>query len=118
MNGAVVLSVRYEAAAVFEQIAFEWFDADGVSRTQYIDLVVQQVDGRWIGCAVRPLAKVTQKYLAKRSRIKAQAIQQGFLFDFRLFTKLDLPGKSGEHQLRNQEVFDVQRETTDAGISA
>lgn len=33
-------------------------------------------------------------------------------------TILDLPGKSGEHQLRNQEVFYVQRETTDAGISA
>jgi len=31
---------------------------------------------------------------------------------------VDLPGKSGEHQLRNQEVFYVQRETTDAGISA
>ena len=31
---------------------------------------------------------------------------------------LDLPGKSGEHQLRNQEVFYGKREQTDAGVSA
>ncbi|WP_221831691.1 hypothetical protein, partial [Paracoccus yeei] len=31
---------------------------------------------------------------------------------------LDLPGKCGEHQLRNQEVFYGKREQTDAGISA
>ncbi|MCV2449719.1 hypothetical protein, partial [Paracoccus sp. DMF] len=31
---------------------------------------------------------------------------------------VDLPGKSGEHQLRNQEVFDGKREQADAGISA
>ena len=31
---------------------------------------------------------------------------------------LDLPGKSGEHQLRNQEVFYGKREQADAGISA
>jgi transposase len=29
---------------------------------------------------------------------------------------LDLPGKSGEHQLRNQEVFYGKREQTDAGF--
>jgi hypothetical protein len=31
---------------------------------------------------------------------------------------LDLPGKSGEHQLRNQEVFYEQQEQTDSGVSA
>jgi TIR domain len=31
---------------------------------------------------------------------------------------VDLPGKSGEHQLRNQEVFYGKREQTDAGVSA
>lgn len=31
---------------------------------------------------------------------------------------VDLPGKSGEHQLRNQEVFYGKRKQTDAGISA
>ena len=31
---------------------------------------------------------------------------------------LDLPGKCGEHQLRNQEVFCGKREQTDAGVSA
>lgn len=34
------------------------------------------------------------------------------------FTILDLPGKSGEHRLRNQEVFYGKREQTDAGVSA
>ena len=32
--------------------------------------------------------------------------------------KLDLPGKCGEHRLRNQEVFYGKREQTDAGVSA
>ncbi|WP_158241882.1 AAA family ATPase [Tabrizicola sp. TH137] len=32
--------------------------------------------------------------------------------------KVDLPGKCGEHQLRNQEVFYGKREQTDAGVSA
>ena len=32
--------------------------------------------------------------------------------------RVDLPGKSGEHQLRNQEVFYGKREQTDAGVSA
>ena len=31
---------------------------------------------------------------------------------------MDLPGKCGEHQLRNQEVFYGKREQTDAGVSA
>ena len=31
---------------------------------------------------------------------------------------LDLPGGSGEHQLRNQEVIYGRREQTDAGVSA
>ena len=34
------------------------------------------------------------------------------------YINLDLPRKSGEHQLRNQEVFYVTRETTDAGVSS
>ncbi|WP_390625183.1 transposase [Falsirhodobacter algicola] len=32
--------------------------------------------------------------------------------------QLDLPGKCGEHQLMNQEVFYGKREQTDAGVSA
>ncbi len=32
--------------------------------------------------------------------------------------RVDLPGKCGEHQLRNQEVFYGKREQADAGISA
>jgi hypothetical protein len=29
-----------------------------------------------------------------------------------------MPGKSGEHQLKNQEVFYGKREQTNAGVSA
>lgn len=35
-----------------------------------------------------------------------------------LVAVMDLPGKSGEHQLRNQEVFYGKRVQTDAGVSA
>ncbi|WP_378949016.1 transposase [Paracoccus sp. R86501] len=34
------------------------------------------------------------------------------------YDKLDLPGKCGEHQLMNQEVFYGKQEQTDAGVSA
>ena len=34
-----------------------------------------------------------------------------------LTVRLDLPGKSGEHQLRNQEVFYGKRKQADAGVS-
>lgn len=33
-------------------------------------------------------------------------------------TTVDLPGKNGEHQLRNQEVFYEKRKQADAGFSA
>ncbi len=33
-------------------------------------------------------------------------------------TLMNLSGKCGEHQLRNQEVFYGKREQTDAGVSA
>jgi hypothetical protein len=37
---------------------------------------------------------------------------------WKTYRDVDLPGNSGEHQLRNQEVFYGKREQTDAGISA
>lgn len=90
MKAALILAVRPETAELFEQIAFEWTDADGTRRVHYIDLVVQQKDGRWIGYAVRPAARVCPTYLKKLARIKAQAQANGFLWDFRLFSDEDV----------------------------
>lgn len=39
-------------------------------------------------------------------------------FSGALKDNLDLSGKRGEHQLRNQEVFYGKRKQTDAGVSA
>lgn len=90
MKGTLILSTRPETAAVFSQIAFEWYDHEGVYHTHYIDLVVQQCDGKWVGYAVRPTKYATAEYIAKLARIKAQSMLQGFLSDFRLFTEEDV----------------------------
>lgn len=90
MKAALILAARPSTDALFEQIAFEWRDADAASRTHYIDLVVRRTDGRWIGYAVRPRGRVTPTYLAELARIKAQAIEAGFLSDLRLFSEDDV----------------------------
>ncbi|KEJ89010.1 hypothetical protein [Sulfitobacter donghicola] len=90
MKGALILSTRPETAAIFDQIVFEWYDDDGVYHKHFIDLVVQQCDGKWVGYAVRPTKYATAEYIAKLARIKAQAMLQGFLSDFRLFTEEDV----------------------------
>jgi hypothetical protein len=90
MKATLILAARPETAALFEQIAFEWKDATGASRTHYIDLMVQQHDGQWVGYAVRPWARLSKAYLADLARIKAQAIASGFLWDFRIFTDRDV----------------------------
>jgi hypothetical protein len=89
-KGALILSTRPETAAIFDQIAFRWCDENKIYRTHYIDLVVQQCDGDWVGYAVRPTKFATVEYIAKLARIKAQAKLQSFLSDFRLFTEEDV----------------------------
>jgi hypothetical protein len=90
MKAALILAARSSTDALFEQIAFEWRDAEAASRIHYIDLVVRRSDGRWIGYAVRPRGRVTPAYLAELARIKAQAIGAGFLSDLRLFSEDDV----------------------------
>jgi hypothetical protein len=90
MKAALILAARSSTDALFEQIAFEWRDAEAASRIHYIDLVVRRTDGRWIGYAVRPRGRVTPAYLAELARIKAQAIGAGFLSDLRLFSEDDV----------------------------
>jgi hypothetical protein len=58
---------------------------------------------------VRNRAGVTKIQVASHPMVRC---------DFKQVRFLDLPGKSGEHQLRNQEVFYGKREQTDAGVSA
>jgi hypothetical protein len=90
MKAALILAARRSTDALFEQIAFAWRDADEARRTHYIDLVVRRTDGRWIGYAVRPMKRVTPAYLAELARIKAQALEAGFLSDLRLFSEHDV----------------------------
>ena len=90
MKAALILAARSSTDALFEQIAFEWRDAEAASRIHYLDLVVRRTDGRWIGYAVRPRGRVTPTYLADLARIKAQAIGAGFLSDLRLFSEDDV----------------------------
>lgn len=89
-NAILLLSTRPATLELVEQVAFEWYDEHGEVHTHFIDLVATRTDGQKIGFAVRPMARVSQRYLTDLARIKEQAVDQGFLDDFRLFTEQDV----------------------------
>lgn len=89
-NCAMVLAYRPDIKEVIEQVRFEWFDEFGEIHNHFIDFVVIRRDETVTGYAVRPIERASQKYLIKLARIKAQAISQGVLDDFRLFTEDDI----------------------------
>lgn len=89
-NGMLVLVARPDTAELIEQVLFVWLDENGDPRDHFIDLVAIRKDGSVCGYAVRPVARVSQNYLLKLARVKEQAIGQGFLDDFRLFTEEDV----------------------------
>ncbi|MCU9848971.1 Tn7 transposase TnsA N-terminal domain-containing protein [Defluviimonas sp. WL0024] len=89
-NAVLLMVARPDTLEVREQVLFEWFDEFGEFHDHYIDFVVIRKDGKVIGYAVRPMERVSQRYLLKLSRIKQQAIERGFLDDFRLFSDDDV----------------------------
>ncbi|MBO9429654.1 hypothetical protein [Sulfitobacter sp. R18_1] len=89
-NCAMVLAYRPDTKEIVEQVRFEWFDEFGELHNHFIDIVVVRRDETVTGYAVRPIERVGQKYLIELARIKAQAISQGVLDDFRLFTEGDV----------------------------
>ncbi|NBZ89511.1 hypothetical protein [Stagnihabitans tardus] len=90
LQAALILAARPEVRDLVEQVRFDWFDEDGEFHKHYIDLVATGQDGIVIGYAVRPLGRVKDAYLAQLARVKEQAIAQGVLDDFRLFTEQDV----------------------------
>jgi len=86
----LLLSARPTTLDVVEQVAFEWYDEHGEYHTHYTDLVVTQTDERVVGYAVRPSQRAGLKYTTKLARIKEQAIREGVVNDFRLFTEQDV----------------------------
>jgi len=85
-----VLSARPTTRNIVEQVVFKWYDEDGEYHEHYMDLVVTQTDERVVGYAVRPSQRAGRKYMTKLARIKEQAICQGVVQDFRLFTERDV----------------------------
>lgn len=79
-------SVRTDVADIREQVAFEWHDEDGECHTHYFDLVLTMVDGRRIGCAVRPAARASARFMRQMSQIATQARASRFVDDVRLLT--------------------------------
>lgn len=89
-NCALVAFYRKETAKMTEQVLFHWFDEFGKAKKHYIDFVVVLKNQKTIGYAVRPTSGVSPEYLIMLSRIKAQAIEKGFLDDFRLVSETDI----------------------------
>lgn len=89
-NCAMVLAYRPNTKEIIEQVRFEWFDEFGEFHNHFIDFVVVRQDRTVTGYPVRPMNRVSQKYLIELARIKAQAISQGVLDDFRLLTEEDV----------------------------
>ncbi len=71
-----------------------------VAKLRQVDVLVSQ--GQFVAEAVRSIGVTQFTYYRWRKEFGG------------LKTDLDLPGKCGEHQLRNQEVFYGKREQTDA----
>ncbi len=89
-NALFLLSSRQTTLDVVEQVAFDWYDEHGEYHTHYMDYVVTQVDGNVVGYAVRPTQRAGREYTTNLARIKEQAIHQGTLNDFLLFTEQDV----------------------------
>lgn len=104
-NATMLLLSRSSTLGLVEQVSFNWYDERGEYHTHYIDLVATQIDGDVVGYAVRPMKRVSSKYLAKLARIKEQAIQQCFLDDLVLFTEQDVC----RVELFNAELFHAVR---------
>lgn len=90
MNAGLVLVARPSTLDLREQVLFNWYDANGDYFAHFIDLITTQDNGELVGYAVRPMQRVSDKYLQRLARIKEQAVNQRFLDDFRLFTELDV----------------------------
>lgn len=84
------LSIRPDIVDLREQAAFDWFDEDGECRTHFFDLLVTRNDGSRIACAVRPLARASERFKRQMSRIASQVRACGFAADVRLLTDKDL----------------------------
>jgi len=100
-QAALLLAARREVHHLVEQVRFDWFDENGEVHKHYIDLVATERDGTVVGYAVRPLERVKDAYLAQLARVKEQALAQGVLDDFRLFTDRDVC----RVELFNAELF-------------
>lgn len=100
-NAILLLAARPEVQDLVEQVRFDWFDEDGAVHKHFIDLVTTERDGTVVGYAVRPLAQVNGAYLAQLASVKEQAIEQGVLDDFRLFTDRDV----SQVELFNARLF-------------
>jgi len=87
MKAALVLRYHPLTLDLVEQVRFEWCDEQGEFHNHFIDLVQTRSDGSVVGYAVRPHARVSQKYRCDLARIKEQAVAQCALDDLRLFTE-------------------------------
>lgn len=86
LNWCLCLIARAETASLVEQVAFEWFDGEGLWHTHYFDIFLKQTDGSAIAYTVKPEAKVNEKFWREIGQIAAQARSSGFVKDVRLLT--------------------------------
>lgn len=109
-KAAMILAARRETLSLVEQFRISWTDEFGKVLRHFVDFVQDKVDGQRIGYAVRPTARVSQKYLLKLARIKEQALAGAILSDFRLFTEtevcpVELSNATQFHAVRRPDPF-------------
>ena len=84
------LALHRDITDLREQVAFEWFDEDGVYHTHFFDLLVTRTDGSRIACAIRPAAQAGGHFAQQLCRIAAQVRASRFAADVRLLTERDI----------------------------
>lgn len=97
-----------------EQVAFDWYDAEGEIHTHWFDFKVRMQDETVLAYAVRPVARLTQEYRNDLRVIAAQARRSGY-DDVRLLTDANLDPVV----LHNAELFHrARRRDAEADASA
>jgi hypothetical protein len=105
LSWCLCLIARPETASLVEQVAFEWYDRDGVWHTHYFDIYVKETDGSAMAYTVKPEARVSDDFWREMEQIAAQARASGFVRDVRLLSdqaidKVELHNAQLLHGLR------------------
>ena len=89
MTCHLCLAAAPDTRSMREQVRIVWEDAEGRTRTHYLDLVVLQRDGRRVGYSIKPAAKIDEAFLREMAEVGAHAVATNVVDDLRVLSAAD-----------------------------